>query len=788
MHCRGSNSFLFLLILWITGPVCHAQKYTVSGKITDAGTGEYLQGVNVSIDQTYGTSTNHYGFYSLGLSMRNITLHYSYVGYEKTGVSVFLQSDTIINIAMNRSVTEIGEVVVQAANNNILVPEISKQQISVKEIKRITGTAGEKDVLRSLQYLPGVNSANEGVNSLSVRGGSSDQNLVILDEAVIYNPNHALSLFSAFNPDAISTVDFYKAAFPARYGGRLSSVMDIRMREGNKKKTEIRGGIGLIASRLSVEGPIRKDTASYMIAARYSYIGLIANTYSRIENLVKHYGGDILKGNEIDFYDINVKLNYRIDPKNHLFLSGYMGNDNFYFKNFTDNYKLKWSNKTATLRWNRIVNPRIFINSSFIFSQYSYQYVLVQDVRNFLWKADMKQLQLKSDAEHYLADRIKLKYGLFASYLNSLPGSVVPASSSSQTRSFSMPRSGSLEYGTYAEGDIGIFDFLVLRAGLRVTSFSELGAKLVYQYDENMENVTDSTLYSKGKVISRFFQAEPRIVLNFIPLPDMSVKASYNKVYQNLHLLSNSSVGMPTDIWVPSGKYIQPQSSEQFALAITRNLFRGAVEVSVEGYYKTINDIIDYKDNVDLFLNDKIERQILPGSAKGYGLEFFVNKKSGRLNGWVAYTLSRVRNRIEGINDGQPYPAKYDKPHNLRTTAGYDISPKWTVLMSFAYTSGSNMTLLAGTYSYYGSSFAYYTRRNGYRVPAYHQMDISAVYRPDKGRRWKGEWVFAVNNVYNRRNVFSIYSQQYQYNLDQTKVYKMYLYGILPSVTYNFSF
>lgn len=604
---------------------------------------------------------------------------------------------------------------------------------------------------------------------------------------MLYNPNHALSLFSTFNPDAVSTVDFYKSAFPAKYGGRLSSVMDIRMREGNAKNYHVRGGVGLIASRLSLEGPIVKDTASFIISARYSYIGLAANTFSKIDDAFRTRGSKMEKGNKVDFYDINIKLNYKLNRKNHLYLSGYLGNDQFLFNNFSSNYNLRWGNMSGSLRWNHNINSRLFVNTVLVFSQYNYQYELLQDARNFLWKSDMKHFQLKSDAEHFPGEKIKLKYGIFAGHLNTLPGKVLPANHQSQTRAFSFPRNGNNEYGAYAESDIKLFSFLLLRAGLRFTTFVEKGEKMIYMYAENNETVTDSIKYPGGKTISRFYQAEPRITLNYTLSPAFALKAAYSKVYQNLHLLSNSSVGMPTDIWMPSGKHIKPQSSGQFTFGMQSYHFDD-LDISLEGYLKNIKNVIDYKDNADLFLNNKVETQILSGKSKAMGIELLIRKKTGNLTGWGSYTLSKVTNRIEGINNGEDYPAIYDKPHNLRIVTNYRFSDKWTVSLSFAYSSGSNMTLAAGTYIYQGASFVYYTKRNGYRVPAFHQLDISTSFRPGKRKKWKGEWVFAINNIYNRKNVFSIYAQQDIDNLNQTKIYKMYLYGMMPSVTYNFNF
>ena len=777
--------FLFFLF-WFSNT--YGQKYTINGIITDAETGESLPGANIYTNSLNGTISNSYGFYSIEADSGMVTIYYSFIGFDTKSISFHIQSNTILHISLHPKLTQLEEVLVVAERKKTSIAEISTQRVSIQEIKQITGVIGEKDILRSIQLLPGINTANEGVNSLSVRGGASDQNLFLLDEAVIYNPNHALSLFSVFNPDAISSVTLYKAAFPSKYGGRLSSIMDIRMKEGNNKKTQINGGIGLIASRLSVEGPIKKDTASFIISARYGYLGATANIFASVDKLLSRYGSDFEKGNDINFFDVNAKINYRPNNKNHIYLSTYIGNDNFFFKNFSLDYDLKWGNIGGTFRWNHIFGPKFFNNITLAYSRYYFQYTLIRDIRNFLWEADMNLLQIKSDTEHYLADKIKLNYGVFMNNMNSLPGKISPANHESQTIPFSMDRSGSIELGGYTEAEIKIFPFLNVRAGIRFTSFNELGKKLVYDYFQGTDIVIDSTLYRKGSIITSSFQPEPRIVLNVFLKPDLSVSASYNKVYQNLHLLSNSSIGMPTDVWISSGKHISPQSSEQYVLGIHQDLRGKTVEFSIEGYYKNIKNIIDYRDNAELFLNDRIETQILPGKARAYGLELYVNKKSGVFNGWFSYTLSKVQNKINGINNNKFYPAVYDKPHNLRFLANYKYSETWSLSASFSLSSGSNMTIPEGSFHYSGSLFFLYSERNAYRVPSFHQLDISATFRPLKKRRWKSEWIFSINNVYNRKNVFSLYAVQDKDMMANAKFYKIYLYGVLPSINYNFKF
>lgn len=778
---------IYFLILSIN--ITSAQTFTVSGKVTSSESGEVLQGVNVhSENNSNGIISNEYGFYSLKVNSGSGVLLFSYLGFKDHRMDISILSDTIINIELTPVIFEINEVVISGnSHNNIKRSQMSLNKLSIQTIKKIPQVIGEADIIKSLTYLPGVSAAIEGTNSISVRGGSFGQNLVMLDEAVLLNPNHALSLFSTFNPDAISSVDFYTSAFPAKYGGRLSSIIDVRMKEGNNKKTIISGGIGLLSSRLTIEGPLKKEKSSFILSGRYSYAGFIANQVAKL-NSISHALRNFQSGNEINFYDLNGKFNTIINEKNHLYLSGYLGHDHFYFKNFSDNFSLDWGNQTSTIRWNHIFGSKLFTNTTFVYSHYYYDYSLKNDTRNFLWQAGMTNFQLKSDFDYYANSKLHIAYGVFSGMTSTLPGKIEPRDSSSVINPFSLNNRNSTEFGGYAELTYKVIEPINIKIGIRGTTFSEIGETIIYGFDPFTGSLIDSIHYSSGQRVKTFNNLEPRLLVNFILSPITSIKISYSATTQYYHLLSNSSIGMPTDIWIPSGKKIIPQTSKQYNIGFYHDFFNDKLESSIEIYFKRMDNIIDFKDNADLFLNNNIESQLLTGYANAYGIEFYLKKDYGKMKGWISYSLSKVTNYIDGINNNRPYSPVYDKPHNLKIVMFFDLTNKWTFSSSFALSSGSNLTVPAGTFKYYGASFNYYTQRNAYRAPAFHELDVSVSYRPEPKKKLQSEFLLSINNIYNRKNVFMIYSRPDQYNLDQTKSYKLYLYGIFPSIAYNCKF
>lgn len=781
---------VLLLLCFLIFPYCLtiAQTFTISGKIRSSESGESLSGVSIHLENTsLGVTSNEYGFFSLKSNSSSNVLLTTFLGYKEAKFNISITKDTILNIELTPKIFEINEVVISGnSHSNIRTDQMSLNKLTIQNIKSIPQVMGEADIIKSLQFMPGVTASNEGTNSISVRGGSFGQNLVMLDEAVLLNPNHALSFFSTFNPDAISSVEFYKSAFPAKYGGRLSSIIDVRMKEGNNKKKVITGGIGLLSSRLTIEGPIKEDKSSFMLSGRYSYAGLVANQFAKLNSIIPALN-NFRNGNEINFYDLNGKYNVKLNEKNHLFLSGYIGHDHFYFKNFSDNFSLDWGNITSTTRWNHIFGPKLFTNSTFVYSHYYYDYQLLNDTRNFLWQARMTSFQIKSDFDYFLSSKAKISYGVFSSFTVTLPGKISPNNVMSVVKPFSLADRNSMEFGGYYELNYKIWEFVDIKIGVRGTSFSEIGATTIYNYDSN-GSVIDSMKYSRGQRIKTFNNLEPRLLVNLILSPITSLKLSYSETTQYYHLLSNSSIGMPTDIWIPSGKKIVPQESKQYNIGFYHDFLNSKLESSIEIYYKRMDHIIDFIDNADLFLNNNIESQILRGYANAYGIEFFLKRDFGKLNGWISYSLSKVTNHIDGINRNKPYSPTYDKPNNLKIVVTYDLSKKWSFSSSFALSSGSKMTVPAGTFDYYGASFNYYTARNAYRVPAYHELDISVSFHPETIKKLKSEFLFTINNLYNRQNVFMVYSRPDQFNLDQSKSYKLYLYGIFPSIAYNFKF
>lgn len=786
--------FLFsIFILYTWNSIC-AQRYSIHGIVKDSLSGEALIGASVYIEETrQGTTTNTYGFYSISQSAGNYTIIFSYVGYKTIRLPVTLNKETILDVHLTPIQQELQEVIVTSAKTNLHSVATSKNELTIKQIKSIATPTGEPDVLKSLQYMPGIQAVNEGATNLYIRGGSYDQNLILLDEAPVYNPAHSLGFFSTFNTDAIKNVQVYKGAFPVQHGGRLSSVVDITMREGNYNKTQVNAGVGLIASRLNIEGPIIKEKASYMISGRYSYAGHMLNF------LGGTIGSDILKlpalnsfseQNNIWFYDLNAKINFKLNQNNHIYLSTYSGYDMFYCYALNSNNELRWGNNTSTLRWNHIFNGKLFSNQTIYYSNYRYQYTIRDDIRNFLWKAGIKEVGFKSDFTFYLNHTNTIRTGLNTVYHYFEPGSIFPASTTSIVKPYSLDSKRSVELASYAGNEQNILSWLSISYGLRYSLFLNIGPGIVYSYSPNMQAVKDSTKYDNGEIINSYNRLEPRISVRFLINKDQAVKFSYTLNTQYLHLLSNSTVGLPTDTWLPPDKYIKPQSSQQYALGYYRTFSDKAYEFSVEVYYKTLKNIIDYKDNAEIFLNKHIETQLLNGIGYSYGSELLFEKKAGKLTGWVGYTYSLTKYKIEGVNKNRYYSPRYDIRHNLSLTGSYEVNNIWTFFTTFKLASGGFITLPDQIFQSDGTAYFYYSSRNNYQLPFYHRLDLSILYTSPKNitRRYKSQWVFAVYNVYNRKNVYTLFVRQQSVDYSKASAHKMYLFGITPTISYNLSF
>jgi outer membrane cobalamin receptor len=780
-------------VFLMAGIQSFAQPYTIYGTIKDTLSGESLFSTSIFIDETrLGTTSNAYGFYSVSLAPGTYNISFSYLGYTTIRKHIVLTGNIQLDIKLMPKNTELETVVISGVKSNVETYNTSKNEISVARIKTITAAGGEPDVLKSLQLMPGIQAANEGAANLYVRGGSYDQNLILLDEAPVYNPVHALGFFSTFNTDAIKDVTVMKGAFPAQYGGRLSSVVDITMREGNYNKTQVSAGIGLIASHLTIEGPILKGKASYLVSGRYSYAGQMLNfmggTVGR--DILHHYKmNNFNDKNKIWFYDLNAKVNYQINDKNHVYLSYYSGHDSFNCYSLNNRNVLDWGNFTSTLRWNHVFTNKLFSNFTFYNSRYNYSSAISEDIRNYKWKSDIQETGLKADFTYYLNQNNNIKSGVAAIYHRFSPGTIYPNDTTSIIIPFSLDEKRSFEISGYLSNDQVISPKLSVNYGLRYNLFLNMGPGTVYKYNEDMTSVTDSAVYGKNEIINSYGGLEPRFSVRYKLGEQTAVKLAYAYTKQYLHLLSNSTVGLPTDTWLPPDSYIKPQSSQQLVLGFYQTLYQNNLELSIETYYKTLQNIVDYKDNADLFLNKHIETQLLHGKGYSYGLETMLEKKKGKLSGWIAYTLAKTQYQIDGVNNNSYYSPRYDIRNNITVTGNYRLNKAWMFSTTFKYASGGFVTVPDQMFIIDGASFYTYSSRNNYKLPAYHRLDFSVYFNPRKNehRHMKSEWVLSVVNVYSRRNIYSLTIQTSQ-TYELSGAYKMYLYGILPTISYNIKF
>lgn len=769
------------------------QKFTISGTITDANSNETLIGVNVSIPELKtGVTTNEYGFYSITLPKGNYTLQITYLGFQNVEEKIQLSQNTKKSFKLVNSEQQLKEIVVTSnkKSTNIKTPEMSVNKLSMGTIKKMPVVLGETDVLKSILLLPGVTNAGEGQSGFNVRGGGADQNLVLLDEATIFNSSHVFGFFSVFNPDAIKDLKLYKGGIPARYGGRASSVLDIYQKEGNSNSFHVNGGIGLISSRLLAEGPIVKDKGSFLIGGRTSY----AHLFLKLTD----------NENSASFYDLNAKLNYKLNDNNSLYISSYFGRD---FFNISKEFENTYGNSTFNLRWNHLFSDRHFSNLSAIFSDYYYG--LTFSSVGFDWQSSIKNFNFKYDLKYYLNDKIKLNYGLNSIYYKFNPGTIKPVDENSSINFSQLDKKNAFEPSVYVEAEHQATPKLSFLYGLRFSLFYRLGASTVNLYENNQAVTFNDQLkiYEKGvpigfktygynDVITSFSNWEPRFSTSYVLSENTSVKASYNRMVQYLQLVSNTASPTPLDIWTPSDQYIQPQIADQVAVGYFRNFKDDMYSLEVESFYKKVKNRIDYIDGADLIANNAIEQVILNGQLRAYGLEFMLRKNTGKLNGWIAYTLSNSEQQTpgrtpneSGINNGNWYKSGYHKLHNLAVTANYNLSQKWTLGGNFILQSGQPVTFPNGQYEYQGIIVPSYGGRNENNLPLYHHLDLAATYvpKPDKKKGWQSEWVFSVYNIYNRKNAASISFRQDQVS-GANEAVKLSIFGAVPSVSYNFKF
>ena len=768
---------------------------TLSGVIQDERTGELLAGVQIIlVHKNLGTASNAYGFYSISLSEGSRELiQVQSMGYAPKQFEFDFARDSTANVVLSLRSVNLAEVTIEATSDQIENEQAHGAiTLHADQVKDITTMGGEPDPLKALQFLPGVISGTDGTSVLSVRGGSYDQNLFLLDEAPVYNPSHALSFFSIFNSDALQSITLHKSEIPVSYGGRLSSIVNVRTKEGNRNKVSISGAVGTLASRLSIEGPLSKkhDKLSFSASGRYSYAGHVANGVY----LVGSFFGDktannISEDNVVTFHDFNAKINFRKDDRNHFYLSAYQGHDDFKYQYITNGYALSWGNTTATFRWNHIHNARLFSNTTAVYSNYNYQYRILNNTRYFLWEANFKEFDIKQDYDFYLNPSNHITFGGGVQHYWINPGTVKPRNESAVTRTVRLDQQRPVSTYLYAGNRQTLTSKLTLNYGLRYSMFVVRGPGTRYLYESGSDSPYDSITYDKGEIEKIYHQLEPRVSLVYTP-GKSSFSLSYDRTIQYFHLLANSSVGLPTDVWLPSGGRIRPQQADIFALSFQRPLGEKLSSL-VSVFYKRMHNITDFKDNANLFVNRYIESQLLQGRGTAYGSEFLLQKKTGKFTGLISYTLSRTYHYIDGVNNNERYIPRYDKTHSLNTSALLKLSKRWEIGTNYVYGTGGAITMPSGNFWFDGATFNTYTTRNGYRLPDYHRLDLSFRFSPkknDRRKRYRSEWTLDIYNVYARKNPVTIYSQPQDVFFTKTEVNAIYLFKILPSLSYSFKF
>ncbi|ARN77684.1 collagen-binding protein [Nonlabens spongiae] len=769
----------------------YSQKATLSGTITEKSTGETLLNVNVVFPEIpTGTITNEYGFYSITIPTGTYKVQFTSLGYAPVEQTIELSENMKLDIALVAQGEELEAIVIKNDVEKLETksPQMSVNSLSMETIKKIPVVLGETDLVKALTLLPGVSNAGEGSSGFNVRGGAADQNLVLLDEATLYGSDHLFGFFSVFNPDAIKDLKLYKGGIPARYGGRVSSVLDIYQRDGNKQRLSGTGGIGLVASRLLLEGPIVKDKASFLIGGRSSYAHLFLPLFD-IDNTAY-------------FYDLNAKLSWNVGENDRLYMSSYFGRDVFEVDNLFGN---KFGNSFVNLRWNHLFNDKLFANTSLIFSDYNYGLEL--DFVEFQFDSGINNLNAKYDLTHFLNNKVKMRYGLNSIYYEFDPGKIVPTTETSGINERQLIKKYAWENGIYVDGEFDLSEKINVNAGLRLSTFNRLGqdSQNIYGPDGPLSYNQELEIYekndpigtfssSRSETLESFLNLEPRFGISYSLDDDTSIKASYQRINQYIHLISNTNAPTPFDLYAPSGNFIEPQRGDQVAAGFFKNI--GDFSLETEVFYKKVNNRLDYIDGADLIANDAVEQILLAGEAQAYGLEVLFRKNSGRLQGWIAYTLSRSEQRTDGlepddpgINNGEWYSSPWDKTHDLTITSSYEWNKKWTLGANFTLQTGLPVTFPNGQYQFDNLFIPTFESRNSSRLPAIHRLDLSATYtpKPEKTKGWQGSWVFSLYNAYNRRNAVSIsFAENEETNRNEAT--RLAIFGLVPAVTYNFKF
>ncbi|GHM98703.1 collagen-binding protein [Cytophagales bacterium WSM2-2] len=789
--------FTSLLVLVVVSGFTQT-KHTLNGSIKDASNGEALIGATLFIKElNTGAEANAYGFYSITVPSGTYTIIFSYVGYTKVEKQVSLQEDQRLDIELSEESIQLEEVVVKTEKDDPLYKvqstEMSTAELDIKTIKKIPAFLGEVDVIKAIQMIPGISSVGEGATGYNSRGGSVGQNLILLDEAPVYNASHMLGFFSVFNPDAVIDTKLYKGGIPSRFGGRLSSILDVRMKEGNNKKFELSGGVGTIFSRVAFEGPILKNKGSFILAARRSYIDVLARPFVKA----------LQDGATLNFYDLTAKANYRFSNRDRVFLSGYFGRDNFFF---AKDQGFSWGNQTATARWNHLFNKRLFANLTGVYSEYSYHLKFSNDANNrFIWNSSITNFIAKPEFTYYINSNNEFSFGAEGIYYYFVPANTIGVTNGAE-RDVSLPKKYNMEASLYASNNQRLSDKVSLEYGLRFSHFRTLGPDTVYQYNDTVPGIRRSVksyeVYKNGETVVQFNNFQPRLSAKYQINQISSIKASYNRMVQYLHLISNTTASNPLDVWTPTSKTILPEIGDQYALGYFRTIGKDHQwEASVESYLRTTENQIDYINGADLLINKFIEGDLLSGQGRAYGLEFYLHKKTGRFNGWVSYTLAKTEMKVNGINNNDWYPTRYDQRHNLKLALFYEVDQRMSFSANFVFLSGTPATFPTSRYVENGILIPLnaYDTRNNVRVPAYHRLDVSL--RIDGKREKNGKprknhdyWVFSIYNVYARQNPFSIYFSQYDQRLPQgqpiqSQATQVSIIGsMVPAFSYNFNF
>lgn len=783
------RSFVLLILSFLILTSYSQEKATISGYVKDLKNGESLIGATVyKQGSNVGAAANEYGFFSLTLPKGEHVIAISLIGYTTFTFSIDLTKNITKTFELTEEGKQLDEIVVtgEAEDKNIKSIEVGTTKLDIKQINKIPALFGEVDVVRAIQMLPGVTTVGEGASGFNVRGGNIDQNLILLDEAPVYSSSHLFGFFSVFNPDAVKDVKLIKGGIPSQYGGRVSSILDVRMKEGNSKKLSVNGGLGTIFSRLSIEGPIKKDKASFIIAGRRSYLDALVKPFVKSTNPIKNA--------VFYFYDLTAKINWRINDKNTVFASGYLGRDAFGAPGFTFN----WGNMTGTARWNHIFNNKLFMNTTAFYSNYDYLLDFKQESNNqrFNWTSNIINYSLKNDFSYYANSKNTIRFGAQALFYDFLPYKATGTFESTTVKFLADKRYG-IEYSAYIGNEHKIRPRLTMEYGLRVSIYNYLGKGTSYTFGDTLPNeelpLKSSKKYANGEIIHAYINPEPRFSMNYVINSFSSIKASYNRMAQYLQLISNTAASTPLDVYTLATNNLKPLLADQGSLGYFRNFKDNMFETSVEVYYKYLQNQLDYVDNANLFINPTVENQLVQGLGRAYGAEFYVKKTKGKLNGWVSYTLSKTERLVKGISNDNWFYSRYDRTHCLNTVVNYDLTKRWSISANFVLLSGTPATFPNSKITVQNLNIPYNTTgtRNNYRITPYHRLDLGATYnfKKNEERRYKQTLVFSVYNVYNRRNAYSIYFRTKQGSTFETEAVRFSVIGsIVPAITYNFNF